>query len=297
MTQNPHISARLLRRLIYRFQNIRGIPRLAYLSRYFFFGMSKKQLVDTPEGIPITINIDDIGQLMHFYFPYCSELRTLLYDLLLPGDFCIDLGANSGIFSSLMAECVSKNGIVIAVDPNPGNISQIQNTIKYCDLKIIPLQAAVAGKDSIATFILPENGRSESGEIFLDREDGLSVRTMTIQTILNETMVTRIPDFIKYDIEGAESELLESLNAIHSQGQHPILLVEFHPNKINERKGDHEYIRKRLRAMGYEERHVTKCGSRYMLLHNEMPLQTNANILYLNPKHRSKRDRIQSEWS
>lgn len=290
-------GAKILRRLIYPYQSVRGIPRLAYVTRHWLLGRAKTRLVQTPEGLPITINLDDVGQVMHFYFPYCTELQSLFRDLLLTGDVCLDLGANSGVLSIVMADCVEETGLVIAIDPNPKNIAQIQHTIDICHIDMMQAhEAAIAGQDGFATFSLPANGRSESGEIHDLVTEGSTTRTVTVKTLADEFLAGRSFDFVKYDVEGVEAELIATLQTIFDLGHRPMLLVEFHPHKIAARGGDHQYVRQTLRGLGYMERHVITQGHSYQLVQDETPLQTNANILYLTREQLAKRPRLQQSW-
>jgi FkbM family methyltransferase len=279
-------GARVLRQLIQGSQHIRGIPRLAYITRSLLLASDQPyQLVDTPDGLPITIDLNDYGQIMHFYFPYCPELRTLLDDVLQPGYTCIDLGANTGLLTMHMAEAVGDAGLVIAVDPNPGLIRQIQHTVDQCQVtNIRPLQAGISGAVGTARFAIPQGANSESGEIQTAGTGGIEVQLLTVDAVLQTAAGGQAVDFIKYDVEGVESHLIESLDAVFQRGERPILLVEFHPKKIAQYHVDPQAIRQQLWDLGYAERHVELHQNHYRLHEDKSPLTTNANILFMPPQ-------------
>jgi hypothetical protein len=91
-----------------------------------------------------------------------------------------------------------------------------------------------------------------------EKSAGNGVRLVTIDNLVQEF---GIPDFIKLDIEGEEAELLRSMDGLLADGIRPLLLIEFHPEKILRRKGDIESIREQLRELGYKERRIERAGS------------------------------------
>jgi len=291
------LPARVFRFFIHRFQRIRGIPRLAWLTRRVFLpARANLVLVETPEGLPVSISPNDYGQIMHFYFSYCPELQALLKDLLVPGDICLDLGSNTGLLSVLMSELVGSTGLVLAVDPNPDNIQLIKNTIESHNISnILAVQAAVAGHNGTVRFAIPQGANSESGDIRPDRETGLEVCALTVDTLLAGNISNRVCSFIKVDIEGAEAELLESLQTVFHMGQRPILLVEFHPSKIGRWQRDPHYIRETLWGLGYEKRHVLKSKDGYILRNDRSPLISNANLLFFEPGQPDRRLALRKE--
>ena len=72
-------------------------------------------------------------------------------------------------------------------------------------------------------------------------------------------------------------------------GERPILLCEFHPEKILRRGGDIETIRKRLREIGYQELRVRASGSAYKLWSEPTSNIGHENILYITPKQLAAR--------
>jgi len=291
----PWIAAGL-RRVFGGWQHVRGVPRLLYWSRRWVFS-SGVILVDTPDGLPLTITPNDYGQLMLFYFPYCPELRALLADVLQPGDVCMDLGANVGVLTVAMAQLVGERGKVIAVEPNPVVTRLLLNTVNHCYLEqVCAVQAGIAGEVGTGRLVLPPGGFSQSVEVSETSDAGDAVDLITIDALIEELTPGRAPDFIKVDIEGSEVELLESMEKLLAGGARPMLLVEFHPEKCLRRGSNAETIRKRLWEMDYSERRIERAGAEYRLCYDSLRPVDHENLLFATQDHLRKRPKLAACW-
>lgn len=290
----------LLRRYLGRWQHVRGIPRMLWLFRPWVFP-SGKVLVFTPAGLPITIDPNDYGQLMLFYFAYCPELQALLADALAPGDVCLDLGANVGVLTAAMAELTKPNGRVVAVEPNREVGEQLLATAnRFFPNQVQIVFGGIAGAPGSGWLLQRSGAFSESAEILTSANainNAEPVNLTTIDLILESLNLKRTPDFIKVDIEGAEMELLESMGSLIAKGTRPILLVEFHPEKCLQRAGNVEVIRKSLHDLGYGERHVVREGTSYRLKDDVMSPLGHENVLFVTPSHLSLHPTLLNRWN
>jgi FkbM family methyltransferase len=240
-------------------------------------------LVDTPNGLPITINPYDYGQLMLFYFHYCPELQELLHDIVHIGDICLDLGSNIGLFTAVLSEIVGENGLVIAVDANSEVISQLKKTIsRFYPHQVRAEIGAIGGLDGTGYLYKPDNRYSDSVEVMVDETEELSpIKIFTIDILIDQLIPSGVPNFIKVDIEGSEIYLVQSMRNLLENGFLPNLLIEFHPNKCLQRGKDANSIRKNLLDYGYNEYRIKSIGTTYKLFRDESPLLTRENILFL----------------
>jgi FkbM family methyltransferase len=238
---------------------------MLWIIRGLLFKNSGLYLVDTPNGIPITIDPDDYGQLMIFYFPYCLDLSSLMYDILKPGDVCLDLGANIGVFTIIMASKVSITGKVVAVEPHPATISKLRYTIASIKSEnIIAVEAGISDENGWGDVHTPSGVvGSESVEVVKTISGGL--RLVTIDSIIEEYLSNQVPDFIKFDIEGSEAWIIGSMRKVFSNGSRPALLIEFHPEKSIERGMAVQKIHEYLLKLGYHSWKVNKGKKGYKL--------------------------------
>ena len=69
----------VVRRLFFHIGPVPGVPRVLYWLRRRTF---PRRIVSsqTPDGIPITIDREDYGQVALVYYDYCPEIKALLRD-------------------------------------------------------------------------------------------------------------------------------------------------------------------------------------------------------------------------
>jgi FkbM family methyltransferase len=157
------------------------------------------------------------------YEPTCHDVFS---HLVKPGQIVFDLGANNGIHSLLFSRLAGNAGKVFAFEPLPDNIEEIR---KNCALNSISnvhiVDAAVGSHDGSVEFYL--GGLSKEGSIVTKGESGkkIEVKLICLQTFINHEKVR--PDFIKIDIEGAESEALDGMGGLINELK-PVFFIELH---------------------------------------------------------------------
>ena len=140
------------------------------------------------------------------------------------GDVVIDVGAHTGWYAIQCARQVGTTGRVIALEPDLSNREQLErnlalNGIQGC--KIVPL-AAWSESGSI---------RWSSGDVSvwhrIDEEHGSgTMQTISLDEIASQLALSRV-DWIKFDIEGAETKALEGARHILEEFR-PALFIEIH---------------------------------------------------------------------
>jgi FkbM family methyltransferase len=119
------------------------------------------------------------------------------------GDTVLDVGACIGDTTVPMAIKTGEKGTVIAVEPEPNNISFLKaNTSKFSDVRIIE-KAAWNRKETVRFYI----HSSPAGHSIIDQfRDYIEVQADTLGNIVKAW--DRI-DFVKIDVQGAELQVLE----------------------------------------------------------------------------------------
>ena len=154
------------------------------------------------------------------------------------GDTVIDVGANLGYFTVLGAELTGRKGKVVAVEPNPELaqmikdstlINGMQSFVEVCDFALsspgdeAQLHLFVERGDSNGRFLAPDE------DLEHHRELG-TVWPVKLGT-LDPDDFERV-DLIKIDVEGAEMQVLQSLQPI---------IERFRPNVVCEINFDRHY--------------------------------------------------------
>jgi FkbM family methyltransferase len=171
-----------------------------------------------------------------------------------PGWTVVDVGANIGYFTLLMANRVGPQGKVIAFEPLAENFRILKENIKLnghtnvvaenCALmsrtERIELRSATPGAITwVASVRIDEKSAVESQ----------SVEAVTLDEYVELNGIAKI-DFLKIDVEGAEASVLEGATNVLERDR-PTLLIEMH--ELDRFKDQHPAILK-LRDHNYQLR-------------------------------------------
>lgn len=146
--------------------------------------------------------------------------------LLRPGDFVVDVGANLGWFTLLMAEAVEPGGEVWAVEPMPPILPALRRNLALNEsLDVRPFEVALGDRTGVAEIHvfsgLPHGHASTST---LDRSDYTAheVALTTLDVLLDG----RVPTFVKLDVEGSELAVLRGAAKTCAAECPPIWMIE-----------------------------------------------------------------------
>jgi len=142
----------------------------------------------------------------------------------------MDLGAYSGLTSILFSQSVGPHGTVLAIVADPVNLQCIHRNIdrynRYSSSFIKIIEGAVWNNSGGIKFSCEGNmGSSASTIVGSNRGRLIEVQTYTLSDIAKLNKLTRV-DFIKCDIEGAESVVFEDKEFF--EAFRPRIIVEPH---------------------------------------------------------------------
>jgi len=159
----------------------------------------------------------------------CQVLRSCIK----PGGTCVDVGANIGIMTALMAKLVGPSGKVFAFEPHPSNGVRIESTLRMCRVRDRVELNQVAVSDGTCHTLQLYAGRrhshSEWNTTGFDADGKPAEAVMAVPAVSLDAVIPshqRI-DLIKIDVEGAESQVLAGMKQILMRW-HPILVIECH---------------------------------------------------------------------
>lgn len=171
----------------------------------------------------------DTGWVLGTYEPYV--LRTL-QQFLKEGDCCMDVGANLGYFTSIMAHLVGNTGEVIAFEPLPNNIRVLEENVALEGLNNVKIEPKAVGDSNATAPLLVQGdtdftGTASIAEVY---NWGGERTTVPVQVVTLDRYVAGLrksPSLLKMDVEGAELHALRGAEALLSSIR-PILLIEIH---------------------------------------------------------------------
>ena len=228
-------------------------PEFGYSSGIF---PSNRMLMSEVEGFRFWFNSSDremgVPMALGMYEPH---VVAALKKMLRPGMRCLDIGAQPGFFTCLMASRVGESGSVTAFEPMPKSFRILERNVlenKFFG-RVIRHNVAASAKTSEVDGVAVSNmyvvGNVDGGE---------PVRFKTIP--IDEVVIEPI-DLVKIDIEGHEPSALAGMCKIIGRFR-PVIITE--ANEYWLRKcsstNSNEYVQK-LVDYGYDVHDLNKYPS------------------------------------
>jgi len=153
-----------------------------------------------------------------------------------PGMRVVDIGANVGYYTVLMADLVTDNGQVVAFEPNlrlQSLLRQSVNVNGYANRVHLRAEAVAGRSGCDLTFAIPRTD-PKNAHLVTDTTkdiDPQHYRLETVPTItLDDADLGRI-DFIKIDAEGAESAIWTGMQRTIAANPEMTVLLEFNADR------------------------------------------------------------------
>ncbi|MCU0526001.1 MAG: FkbM family methyltransferase [Elainella sp. Prado103] len=186
------------------------------------------------------------------------RLTIALLKILQPNWYCLDVGANHGYYTLVMADAVGSAGRVLALEPNYHVADLVQQSIEvngFIDRAHVQSVAAAAQPGETVHLVVPsgKTGRASIKMQATGADEVIAVETVTIDQL---TADWERLDLIKVDAEGAELEIWQGMQ--HTLQRHPTLtlILEFAASRYADAKGFLDEIQ----AVGFALRHVDQGG-------------------------------------
>lgn len=208
---------------------------------------TSKPLPATPEEIETLIR----RQRRNMRKAWAEGYMTAITAMLKPGDLVMDCGANMGVVTELLA---ATGADVIAYEPDPFAFATLE--VKFAGVANVTLVNAAVGVGSGTIRLMradnfgenPEGASVKStildGGRRIDTENSVEVTLLDFPTLVREKVAERGEiAFVKMDIEGAELEILEVLDADGLFGGIRALVAETHERKFKDLRDRYKMLR------------------------------------------------------
>jgi len=188
-----------------------------------FWGSSEESLLLTMDGLTFQIRGSSIKSKMTDTFAVMESLHHNLYNRRFyddefrigEGDTVVDIGAYIGSFA-VPAARFARNGVLYAFEPAPANFAQLERNIELNKAgNVRAFNLGIVGADRRITLFL-DHMNPASNSIYLRSDQEAAENSVDRDAISLATLFDRerIPKchFLKVDCEGAEYEILMSLD-------------------------------------------------------------------------------------
>ena len=188
-------------------------------------------------GRTLWVDLHDrtLGRYFFVFQDYEPFEATLLERAAGPGATVVDIGANVGFYTVLLASRVGPGGRVIAIEPDPTNASLLRRSAAANDLgNVTFLEAAVL--DRAGTIDLYRSKTNFGDHRVFDgaESDGAGREKVTVPAVVLDEYLERErvqPTLVKMDIQGAEVTAFPGMIRTLSDPR-VVLFCEFWPQGL-----------------------------------------------------------------
>jgi len=182
-------------------------------------------------GVPLLVNIHDggIGAYVFLGGRYALARVSEIQGAVKEGDVVIDIGANVGYFTVLLANLVGPKGKVYAFEPDPRNFNLLQRSIESNGYShVIAEQKAVSNE--AGEFLLYQTQSWAANALTRAEHVGtVKVQVITLDEFLSgEDHI----DFVKMDMDGSEPLAIEGMAQLIQRSSNLRVLAEYQPGNL-----------------------------------------------------------------
>ncbi|MEQ8541854.1 MAG: FkbM family methyltransferase [Coleofasciculus sp. D1-CHI-01] len=189
-------------------------------------------------GYKMYVNIAEPLGIRAYFFQDTSTL-WLVSNLVDEGDICMDVGANMGHYTFLMASKVGTRGKVVAFEPQSNYFQMISNSIKLNNWEqfvSVENRAAWNISGEKLKFYLSDNPNNSGTSslvnhgLFLNNDKTTRVTTISISDYLREARFSQCK-LIKIDVERVELQVLQGMIALLESNSVDFIILEMYAHR------------------------------------------------------------------
>lgn len=207
--------------------------------------------VTTRFGYRMRLDLRDwVDQFIYITGNYEEMTAATIEASLSPGDTAVDIGANIGFFSLLMARCVGPTGAVWAFEPIPGTNQRLRQNVAMNHATTITVRnEAIAEDDTDRTIF---GGTEDHSGIagFRPVEGASQSHAVPVRRLTSCLPAGTRPRLVKIDVEGAEFLVLRGMHDLLVSHQ-PDLVLEMSEEYLPALGSSPTQICEYLAAFGY----------------------------------------------
>jgi FkbM family methyltransferase len=176
-----------------------------------------------PWGLQITVNAgEDIGWSLYTRALYETAVTESLWRLTRAGDLVVDVGANIGYMTSILAVKVGPDGKVHSFEPHPSIFRILQLNVtnwssdKRCG-QIFLYNAALGSQKAFGKLYMPDHFSSNQGTSYVGPRDAQSngqaidVSILALDDVIPESQSIGV---VKLDVQGYELSVLKGMERL-----------------------------------------------------------------------------------
>jgi len=205
-----------------------GNPVTMYIRSLF----ARHILHRLPESLAQHLRRTHYARLIRAHAEESIAEFKIIKELVRPGDFVLDVGANIGMFTKHLSLLVGDRGRVLSIEPMPWTFDVLRSNVGKLQLNNVDLtECAISDANGSVTMQVPRSG--SMGENFYRAsivrnaaDQSLrqaNMESRTLDSLLSERMAE--VSFIKCDVEGHELSCIKGAAGV-IEAVHPAWFIE-----------------------------------------------------------------------
>jgi len=212
----------------------------------------RRTIVEVGTGARYFVDpLNNLGESLLLNGHYELETENILREHLAEDDSFLDVGANEGYFSVLAASIVGPRGYVASVEPQSRLSDIVRINLALNGVHSNIFQGALGGTKG-ASHKLYLSPSLNAGFSNLSSRPRLSRRSETVNFIDPAEILGGRDAFalVKIDVEGFESEVVDSLRPLIEKGRIQALMLDYHSVILQARGIDPVAIERKILEAG-----------------------------------------------
>lgn len=152
------------------------------------------------------------------------------------GSIVLDIGANIGYYTLLLAKLVGEKGKVYSFEPEPYNFNLLKKNVETNGYENIILEnAAVSNTGGKSKLFLSKGRSTHSLFTFKNKtENSIDVNLIKLDEYFNNNPLSNKISFVKLDVEGSELAAIQGMKSILEKNKQILLMIEFNARSLRE---------------------------------------------------------------
>jgi FkbM family methyltransferase len=215
------------------------------------------EIVACRHGLRFRVSRDGMYVQPYLFGAYEPALTRLLLRLVGPGDVVVDVGANFGWYTCLLARAVGPAGRVHAFEPVPQLAAMTQDAIYLNGVAATARLVRAGLGDRVGSFTmytfrdLP-HGHAAASDLGRDDAVPIACDVTTLDDYARTAGIDRI-SVMKVDVEGHEPFVFSGGRDLLSDPDAPVVAFEINPSCLRPRGLAAADVETTLRDLGYTE--------------------------------------------
>lgn len=182
------------------------------------------------------VNIAEFSGVSLYFFGehYEPFSAALVSELVNQGDVCIDIGANVGSYTFLMANSTGPEGKVFAFEPNPDLYNLLLDSVKLNQASsfiFVDNKALYSKSGEILKFYISDNPRNSGTSsllnhgVFVSEDNCILVETISLADYFRTNLIEKCK-LLKIDVERAELEVMKGMISLLKEQRIDYIILE-----------------------------------------------------------------------